>query len=141
MAAPTAYTEETLKAYMHTVLGAVATALEWSVAGGQYDEPVNEVLLAYDVTDIANATNVRKLRALARREAWRAAVNSLASNYNFSADGARHDLSQVYEQAQKQLEAAEADTLAYDPDYAVTLGTMDTTYDPYEPVDVTEQYA
>ena len=52
MAAPTSYNEAELKDYMDTMLGATATVLTWTVAGGQYDEAVNETLLAYGVDDI-----------------------------------------------------------------------------------------
>ena len=53
MAIPAGYTEATLKEYMHTVLGPVATTLGWTVADGDYDEAANEAVAAYGVDDVA----------------------------------------------------------------------------------------
>lgn len=135
MPVPTSYTEANLATFMHGCLGDVATELGW-LAASSYSEAVTETLLAYGVTDIAGATDMRKLRALARREAWRAAVGSLASRYDFTADGASHHLSQVYSQAQHALAAAEADAVRYDTAHQATL-TKIHYGDPYGPIQET----
>lgn len=136
MPVPTSYTEEQLATFMHGCLGDVATELGWSVDGGSYSEAVTEALLAYDVADIADATDMRKLRALARREAWRAAVASLAARYDFTADGASHHLSQIHAAAQAALAAAEADAARYDTAYQVTATPVHYG-DPYLPIEET----
>jgi len=133
MAAPTSYTETTFKEYLHIVLGAMAAGLGWTVGGGDYDEVVNETLLAYAVDDIAAATDIRKLRALGRYELWRAVVAEVAGDYDYRADGGDYKRSQVHKQAMAQLARAEEDALEYDSTYAVQVGTLTCDYDPYQP--------
>jgi hypothetical protein len=82
MAAPTSYTEADLKAYMHSLANKAGMNLGWSVANGNYDEPVNEVELVFDAA-IDEITNMLALRAVARRELWRsvmAATTHLATS-------------------------------------------------------------
>ena len=139
MAVPTSYTEATLKAYMHTALGAVATALGITVAAGSYDEAVNETLIAYGVSDVTSATNMRKVRSLARREAWRTAQASAAGRFDFSADGASYSRSQMHSMIATALATAESDAAQYDAAgaYTVTIGRIEYE-DPYQapnPVD------
>lgn len=71
MPAPTSYTEETLKAYLHDCAKRAGVNLEWSVAAGSYDETVADTELVLG-TAVADTTNIRALRAVARRELWRA---------------------------------------------------------------------
>jgi hypothetical protein len=137
MAAPTAYTEEMLREYMQAELGAVVTALGWSLADGNYDEPVNETLLAYGVASIALATEVRKLRALARREAWRTAAAQAAGMHDFSADGSSFSLAQIQEMALKALALAESEAARYEGAFTVTPIAVHYG-DPYEPLELTE---
>lgn len=138
MALPASYTEAELAAYMHSVLGSVATALGWSVAGESYVEPVNETLAAYGVDDIAaisGRANIVKLRALARREVWRAVVAQSAAHYDVTADGASLTRSQIQAQAREQLRLAEIDCLTYDPAYRVSVTGIDHN-DPYKPEEI-----
>lgn len=133
MAAPASYTEATLATYMHTTLGAIAGALSWTVAGNSYAEPVNEALLVYGVSDIAAATEIQKLRAIARREAWRAVVAGLAAMYNFATDGQSFSRSQMQAQALEALRIAEADAMQYDTGaYEVRVDKVERTQDPYQ---------
>jgi hypothetical protein len=113
MAVPTAYTEDTLAEYMHSALREVATTLGFAPGDGDYDEAVNEALLAYGVTDIAEATQIAKLRTLARREAWRQAQSAAAARFDFSADGGDYSRSQLHKQITTNLERAEADAAPY----------------------------
>lgn len=131
MAVPTAYTEDGLKTYMHAMLGAVATALSWDPVAGDYDEAVIETLLAYGVAGIASATDMTKLRALARREVWRAVMAETAMDYDFAADGGRYDRSQMHEQAMGMWETESMAALVYDDGYAVEEGELVWDYDPY----------
>lgn len=109
MTAPTTYTTQELAEYMHTVLGDVAAALGWS-APDSYTEAINETLLTYGVSDIADATDIRKLRAIARVEAWKLAVGSLAARYDFGlADRQEFKRSQMLAGAKEALALAQAD--------------------------------
>lgn len=143
MAAPTSYTETTFKTYLDALIGAVADALGWSVLGGQYNEALNEALLAYGADDIATITgteNIRKLRTLGRAEVWRAVLAEVAADYDFEADGGSYKRSQVYEHARRMFEAAVTEALVYDSNYAVEVGAF-TDYDPYERLTVEEYEA
>jgi hypothetical protein len=130
MAAPSSYTEDELKAFLHGELGSVADTLGWSVADGDYDEIVNEALIAYDVDDIADADDIAKLRALGRVAAWKAAMYDLAARYDFEADGGQYKRSQLHDMAQRNLMMAEDDALRYVDWYTVTH-TAVTYDDPY----------
>lgn len=133
MSAPTTYTETTLADYLHLVLGATAGVLGWSVAGGNYAEPVNETLLAYFAGPgaVTNATDIRKLRALARREAWRAVVQATAGEHDFETGMSRFSRSQIHKQALASLAVAEAEAAPYDDALAVTFSPVRSAHDPY----------
>ena len=86
MAAPSLYTEGTLAAFIHSgILKAVAGVLGWTVAGGSYAEIVNEAVLSYfdGAGDLASATDIRRLRAIARVEAWRAVFEEKVGDYDY----------------------------------------------------------
>ena len=133
MALPTSYTEVSLRTYIHDVLGAVADALDWNEGDRVLQEAAYETLFSYGTSDISTITgraNIRKLRCLARREAWRAVVTEVASDFDFMNEAGEIKRSQVFSQAQKAFAQANADALAYDDQYNVTVET--TTYsDPY----------
>lgn len=134
MPAPSTYTEESLSAYMDSILGAVADVLSWSVAGGDYAEAVNETLLAYGVDDIALVTgreNIKRLRALARREVWRAVVNVTAGDYDFEADGGKYSRSEINKMAMQNLIRAESEAAEYDPLWRVGVDAVTYKHDPY----------
>lgn len=75
MPAPTSYTETTLKEYLHDCTQRAGVNLSWSVAGGDYDETVADTELVLG-TAVADTTNIRALRAVARRELWRAVMQA-----------------------------------------------------------------
>lgn len=130
MAAPTAYTESELAAFMVNMLSQVAGVLGWT---GLVDlqTAVDETLLAYGVDDVAQATDIRKLRALGRREAWRAAMQATTADFDFSADGGRYDRSQVHAQAAAMFQQAEVDALTFDDGYVVAADRLIPIHDPY----------
>lgn len=136
MPVPTGYDEATLAAYMHAVLGRVAAILGWT-APASYVEVVNDVTLACGAAVIEDVTDIRKVRALARREVWRAAVNGLVASYNLTADGATFNRSQITAQARSALQIAITDALPYDDSYVVGIDRMTQEVDPYiySPVD------
>lgn len=132
MVAPTSYTESSLAAYMHAVLGDTAGVLGWAQPAN-YLDVVDNTLLAYGVSDIAEATDIAKLRALARREVWRAVVAALVPHVDFETDGQRVSESQMRRAAESALAVAEADCAALNIGaYAVQVGTFRFTNDPYD---------
>lgn len=110
MSVPTSYNESDLASYMHSVLGSVADVLSWTVPSS-YSEPINEALLAYGVNDVSLATDIRKLRTLARREVWRAVMQATAAHIDVQLDGESFDQSQVHEQARTQFQMAQQQVL------------------------------
>jgi hypothetical protein len=137
MAYPSSYSEATLKGYMHDVLSDTATVLGWATATN-YGEAVNEAVAAYgadDITTITGRENLYKLRALARREVWRAACGALAAKFDFSADGHSLKRSDLYAHAKEELARAETDALPYDSYGGYNVGTAQVSYsdDWYEP--------
>lgn len=114
MPAPTAYTEQELADYMHGVLGndEMARALNWSVDDGDYEDAVDETLLAYGVDDVATVTgrnNIRKLRAYARRELWRTVMQRTVGKHDTQAavEGGGESHSQIHAHARKMFRMAE----------------------------------
>lgn len=136
MALPTSYNEATLALYMITVLGGLAETL--GLTADDMTEAINDVAAACSVTDVANATDVKQVRALAKVAALRAAQTMAAGWYDFSADNGDYKRSQVQKQVADLLQAAEQEALLYAPEYAIQVGTLNYTGDPYPfPVDDT----
>lgn len=90
------------------VLQGTASALEWTSASAPVVNAVDEIELisGHAVEDDAAP---RVMLALARREAWRAAVSGTVDRFRVSSDGQTVDLQQVHEHAVKMLDRAEAD--------------------------------
>lgn len=132
MPIPASYTETSLRAYMLKTVGGLGTRLEMTT--GNFEEAVTSTLLAYGVTDIANATDLPKLRALADVEAWRVAWNEATGAYDFTADGSSFKRSDLAKQAKERLEAAEQTAMAHGGlvGYAVTSARLTHANDPYQ---------
>ncbi len=131
MALPTSYTEDELKAFMLATLEDLGSVLGLTAA--RFGEAVNETLLAYGVTAIAQATDIPKLRALAKVEAWKVAVKAASGRIDWSEAGASFKQSQYRTAAREGLELAQAEAAAYGgglAGYEVTVGTM-AIFDPY----------
>lgn len=115
MPAPIAYTEPELAAFMHNELRLMAPLLDLSLegAGGlsSYAEAVNDTVLAYHnnaTGTIAEATDMLRLRALARVKAWTLAAGHAASLYDSASEDQKESLGQVYKNTLKQLDIAQA---------------------------------
>lgn len=108
MAAPTSYTEETFKAYLADQLtSVVGSGLNWTVDGGNYDEIVNECELVLELA-IADATNIRALRAVGRRELWRTVMQA-TSNKATAHSGMNGSVTygkNIFDRAQELFKAA-----------------------------------
>lgn len=134
MAVPTVYTEAELKAYVHGELGPVAEALTWTVAGGSYDEVVNDALLAYgntDISEITGAENVEKLRRFAMLVAWRRVLTWTAIRVDFAADGTSVSCSQLHDMAKGMVERYESITAVDSIDYTIGVQRIDRPHNPY----------
>lgn len=130
MTPPTSYTEATLKTFMWTELQDVADAVGLDQTT-MLDEAVNDTLIEYGVSVITDATDIKKLRALAKYFAWKLAVSQVSADYAFSEASASYQRNQALEGLLKRLAIAEREALPYLTSYAV--GTVLTEYpeDPY----------
>lgn len=107
MALPT--TGDALATWMvDVVLQGTAAALEWTASSAPVVNAVDETELELDHA-IEDDTDTRVMLALARREAWRAAVSGTADRFRVSSDGQTVDLQQVHEHAVAMLDRAEYD--------------------------------
>lgn len=137
MSIPTSYTEKQLAEFMHVSLGKVAKALDlhFDPSGpGDYAEAVNDALLTYGtdtITTITGVTNIQKIRVLARVAAWQYVVTNFAALYDFSADGASYNRSQLFKNAQESLKLAEQQALPYSSNYSAKIVPVDHKHDPY----------
>lgn len=132
MAVPTAYTENELRSYMLSTTKAVSEVVGLRVT--DFVDGSTDVLLMYGVSAIVDATDIAKLRALAKVVAWRTVNDYLvATAYDFSADGGSYKLSQMKASAEKALELAEQAAIqaGYISGYAIEMGTLTRPYDPY----------
>lgn len=111
MAIPSSYTELELQDYMTEITAAISGVI--GLTASDFYQAVNETLLSYGVDDIASATDIRKLRTLARVEAWRYVADSTVAEYDISRDSGESTVSdkrsQLHMQAVKRLDAARAD--------------------------------
>lgn len=130
MGIPTSYTVEMLRSYMVGRVANIAALL--GLTPTHFDEAVNDALLAYGVTDIANVTSISKIRALAHLEAWRVIRDAASGEYQFAVDGGNYNRKQIFDNAQAILEKLEiqyAEFLPTDPnasgnDYPIQVGTV-----------------
>lgn len=133
MAVPAAYNDNELMAFMRSTLGATATVLGWTDLA-PYQEPLNDTLIAYGVDDIADATDVQKLRALARVAVWQSVVDVTAGMSDFRMGDQSVTSSQVHMQAQQRLRHATLQALPYTSAYAVTRTAVTHANDPYRTI-------
>lgn len=122
---PSAYTELTLAEYMETVTRNVSGALGWTA--DDFSEAIVDTLIAYGVTDLTDATDIAKLRALAKVEAWRLCADGTAADYNFSADGGNYSRQQLHEHAVAALDRAKTQAAVFggaDEGYAIGIGRL-----------------
>lgn len=142
MPIPTAYTEGELATYMHATLGELATWLGLLPNTTSYEQQITDSLIAYGVSDIGSAADIAKLRAVAKREAWRMAMERTAIAYNISADDQRFDREKIHEHCKNMYNLAASAAAQYvgdDPSYSVQIYTMVDPNDPYKPVDEGDQ--
>lgn len=131
MSLPDAYTETTLAQYMHNALGQVAVTLDYD-PGSSYAEAINETLLAYGVDEVSEASDLRKLRALARVQAWSLAAADTAGDYDFKTPDGTFNRSQVHAQCLRNLQAAQTEAAEYTSDFQVQRSKLKHIHDPYQ---------
>lgn len=151
MPAPINYDESALRSYVLVALGNVGAALGWTNATPQVTEAVYDAIYAYGPTDttvtpptydVALMTDMRKLRAFAKREAWKQAADATAAWYDIGADGQSLKRSQMSVQAERRYNAAYAEADAYDSFSNTILGaTLRPAGTPYASEAVGSEFA
>ena len=133
------HTEETLTALLHQWLGiSLSGALVWSAGTplpNSYSDMVVDILVLYGVDTMAEATELGRLRGLARLVLWRTAASALAGKYDISTDGQALKLSQMYDHAKEQAAAAYATALT-EGWVASTAGTITRSLISYRGPDI-----
>jgi len=114
----------TLAAYITSNFGQVKTQLGWSDSL-QISAITEKALEWYGVDTEAEATNTKKLHAIADLAVWRQALNDVSLDYDFNADNAGYKRSQQADMIRKNLEAAETDALVYLPNYSILINASD----------------
>lgn len=134
MAPPVTYTEKQLAEYMLRELGEIAGVLGWT-AQSQVQDAIDDALLAYPAAVISAATDISRIRALARVMAWRRAVGSLSARYDFSDQAGSYSRSQMLKGARELLGDAEYAASVYLPSpLTVYVDPVPRTGDPYVPL-------
>lgn len=113
MPLPTSYSESTLAAYMESGILRATGAVLGLVGASHYAEAVNDVAAALGTT-IADATDMPRLRILARREAWRLAMQQAGGDYKYSEDGASSDRNQIFDHCKAMFDQAVRDLTLLD---------------------------
>ena len=116
MPLPSGYTDATFAAFVRDdVLGGTAVDLGWTdPAVKPYPSIIAETLFAYGVATMPEATDVPKLRAIGRREAWRAAMQETANRMDVAIPGAPSiQASQAHKQAVEQFRIASEEARPY----------------------------
>ena len=133
-------TDAELKSMIITLLGDYATMLQWTDASPILDLIVDDVRLAFAVTDVTAITDIRALRATAQYYAFQAALAGVATLYDFSVDGRTFNRSQIVNNLKslvsvwsKNPHVKLADALDTTNDYLITAIPLTFTHDPYAP--------
>jgi hypothetical protein len=138
MSVPTVYSSAALQVYMLGQTGNLGTVL--GLTSGDFAEAVTDTLLSYGEDTLADATDIAKLRALAKVAAWRVAVEKSTGYMKFTADGASFEAQTLHNQALASLALAESLAATYDggmAGYVVSVGRLIHANDPY-PLPVTD---
>lgn len=110
--------------YITSNFGQIKSQLGWSDSL-QLATITEKTLEIYGVATEAEATDSRKLHALADVAVWRQALADVSLDYNFSADGASYSRSQQADMIRKNLNDAITDAVAYSANYAIGYSTSD----------------
>lgn len=127
MPAPTAYTEDSVKTLMVTELGATATALGLTTASAQIVDAVYAVERLVGAA-IADQSDMAKLEAIARWQAWLVAEAMAVGQFDLSSSGDSLKRSQVFDHIQSRLARAEAAASRYSEVADALAGAGGTAY-------------
>lgn len=110
--------------YITSNFSQIKTQLGWTDSE-EISAITDKTLEMYGVSTEAEATDSRKLHALADVAVWRQALADVSLDYNFSADGASYSRSQQADMIRENLQAAETAALVYLPNYSILVSHSD----------------
>lgn len=128
MPAPTAYSEAQLKTFVVEELGTVATALGLTTSSASVTNAVYAVERILGVSDVASLTDMGKLEAVARWQAWLAAEATAITGVDLRSDGDEIKFSQRLAGIRARLAYAEALAARYAEVAALVGGGVPVPY-------------
>lgn len=131
MTVPTSYSEASFRTYLEEVLGAELVSI-LSIVSAAETEIIYDALLDYGVSDIANATDIKKLRLLGKVHLWKHVMGITAGRYNQTADGASLQRQQIHEMAKENYQMALNEALVYMPNYTMEIEEVEALQNPYK---------
>jgi len=114
----------TLATYITANFAQVKSQLGWSDSL-QIVAITDKALEWYGVDTEADATNTKKLHAIADLAVWRQALNDVSLDYDFSADNASYSRSQQSKLIMDNYNQAMNDALVYLPNYSILINATD----------------
>jgi hypothetical protein len=126
MSVPVVYSDARLVRSMQAWLGSLRDVLD--LPG--YEDAVIATKSMLGVSDLADVTDIEKLRRYGRYAAWDAVVQATAGKFDVSTDGQSLSRSQQYDHAVAQLARAYAGLSAYIPAGGLMVATISYS-DPY----------
>jgi hypothetical protein len=120
----------TIATYITANFLSIKTQLGWSDSL-QIEAITDKTLEMYGVATEAEATDERKLHAIADVAVWRQALNDVSLDYSFAADGASYSRNQQADMIRENLNNAITDAVAYSANYAIGVNSNDDHPDWY----------
>lgn len=114
----------TLAEYITSNFSKIKSQLEWSDSI-ELAAITAKTLEYYGVDTEGEATDTKKLHALADVAVWRQALNDVSLDYNFSADGASYSRSQQADMIRENLDAAVTEATVYMPSYSIGVSSSE----------------
>lgn len=147
MAPKTTYSEAELKQFMEDLIGATADKLGIRAEAGHFDTAVDETMYIMGVSDLTSINTLaeaRKLRLVARREAWRFVAASTVHEASFSSGSpgtGSTNRADIHRHAKAMFDLANAELITEYPDLIVASSrsvirtTVQYPFSPYEDYD------
>ena len=110
--------------YITSNFGQIKTQLDWSDSE-EITAITDKALELYGVATEAEATDSKKLHALADIAVWRQALADVSLDTNYSADGASYQLSQQADMIRRNLDEAYNSAIVYMSNYAIGVSATD----------------
>lgn len=122
MTLPNAYTDHSLAVLMQALLGPIAE-IAGIVVGesdpGDFTPHIDQLKLELGVENLADATNLKLVRAYASYFAWMLAVERLSPLYSLRFDGTALERQQIAEHVRQRFALAEYRLLSHDSHYSL----------------------